>query len=144
MLQWISKLATEESTLNNDTFYLDIRIEANISYIFLHILQVRKIQSQVLTVQGEFKEARLLIEVAMKEQTEPSLRLLNDFSNPYPLNIYFSTEWFFALLSCLVDAVEGCIEREVIRIQSELKELLSTMQNELLYPILDVSRVNLV
>lgn len=64
--------------------------------------------------------------------------------NAKNVNIFFTSEWFFALMECLVDAVESANEREVIKIQSELKELLTPAQNEILVPILQASRVNFV
>jgi hypothetical protein len=65
----------------------------------------------------------------------------NDSRN---VNIFFTSEWFFALMECLVDAVESANEREVIKVQSELKDLLTPGQNEILVPILQASRVNFV
>lgn len=45
-MQWIVKLATEQSTLNNkDPFYIDQLIEAYITLIFVLILLVRAIIS---------------------------------------------------------------------------------------------------
>jgi hypothetical protein len=39
-LQWIIKWATEQSTLNSDTFYVDVKVEAMVSFILVLILQV--------------------------------------------------------------------------------------------------------
>lgn len=128
ILQWIIKLATEQSTLNSDSFYVDIKIEATVSFVLLLILQ------------GDFHQARLMTKHLQREHGEaPSL--MSDAKN---VNIFFTSEWFFALMECLVDAVESANEREVIKIQSELKELLKPIQNEILVPILQASRVNFV
>ena len=47
-------------------------------------------------------------------------------------------------MECLVDSVESANEREVIKIQSEMKQVLTPIQNEILIPILQSSKVNFV
>eukprot|EP01122_Echinamoeba_exundans_P017801 TRINITY_DN9758_c0_g1_i1.p1 TRINITY_DN9758_c0_g1~~TRINITY_DN9758_c0_g1_i1.p1 ORF type:complete len:316 (-),score=82.60 TRINITY_DN9758_c0_g1_i1:12-959(-) len=127
-LQWIIKLATEQSTLNSDTFYVDVKVEAMVSFIL------------VLILQGDFPQARLMTKHLQKEHGD----IPATSGTAKNVNIFFTSEWFFALMECLVDAVESANEREVIKIQSELKELLTPSQNEILVPILQASRVNFV
>lgn len=57
-LQWIIKLATEQSTLNSDTFYVDVKVEAMVSFILVLILQVRFLH-EVLFV--KFQELTLSV-----------------------------------------------------------------------------------
>lgn len=91
-------------------------------------------------MQGDFAQARLMTKHLQKEHGD----IPSTSPNSKNVNIFFTSEWFFALMECLVDAVESANEREVIKIQSEMKELLTPGQNEILVPILQASRVNFV
>jgi len=139
MLQLIIKLSTEQSTLNSDTFYTDIKIESLVSLCLLHILQ------------GDFEQARIGNRFlqkahggdpnAMNATSSGKLAKLIRGSAPVHADIFFTSAWFFEMVDALTDAVESKNEREVIQIQCELSAVLTDSQNQMLLgPVLDLSR----
>lgn len=139
MLQLIIKLSTEQSTLNADTFYIDIKIESLVSLCLLHILQ------------GDFKQARIGNRYLQKSHggdpnainatSSGKLAKLIRGTAPIHADIFFSSAWFFEMVDALVDAVEYKNEREVIQIQCELSTVLTDSQNQMILgPVLEIMR----
>lgn len=141
MLQLIIKLSTEQSTLNSDTFYLDIKIEALVSLCLLHLLQ------------GDFDQARVGNRYLQKAHggdpnvinstASGKLAKLMRGTAPIHADIFFSSAWFFEMVEALADAVEYKNEREVIQIQAELSSVLTDSQNQMILgPLLDLVRTS--
>lgn len=139
MLQLIIKLSTEQSTLNADTFYMDIKIESMVSLSLLHILQ------------GDFEQARIGTRflqkthggdpAAINTTTSGKLAKLIKGTAPIHADIFFSSAWFFEMMDALTDAVEAKSEREVIQIQCELSGVLTESQNQMILgPLLELAR----
>ncbi|XP_049849133.1 40-kDa huntingtin-associated protein-like [Schistocerca gregaria] len=137
LLQWIIKLAVEQSTLNEDVLCTDIKIECLISMILIAILQ------------KDYSQARLLNEHAQKEYYRTqNFEGIEEISRGYLgrrhgrthnagiLTLYndmhFMNQQFFDLIEYLIYAVEWSIEKEVIQVRDELCEVLTPIQKELL------------
>eukprot|EP01121_Diplochlamys_sp_Union-15-3_P001204 TRINITY_DN11067_c0_g1_i1.p1 TRINITY_DN11067_c0_g1~~TRINITY_DN11067_c0_g1_i1.p1 ORF type:complete len:310 (-),score=46.84 TRINITY_DN11067_c0_g1_i1:27-956(-) len=118
MLQWIIKLATEQSHLNNDAFYVDVKIAATVSHIFLLILQL------------DFQQSRIIIKHLQREHGH------GGNEGQYNPHIYATTEWFFVLLDATVDAYEAKDKETLIQIHSELHTTLLPEHNNLFLKLL--------
>lgn len=129
VLQWIIKIATEQATLHSDSFYIDINIESSVSHVLILILL------------NDFQQAKIMVSYLQKEYGEQDSKS-NVEEQPIFADLYFTKNIYFALLEQLVESVETYNECEVISIQSELKNILSSIQNELFLKILRITRVN--
>jgi tetratricopeptide (TPR) repeat protein len=124
--QWIIKLSTEQSHLNNnDPFYRNIKDEAMISLVLLLILSKDFTQASEMV-----KQMRREQNVSLKKVPE----LLSD------VKIYFTPEWVFSLLDTLIEAVENKEEKTVLLVHSELSKTLNPFQNEVFVGILESSK----
>lgn len=131
VLQWIIKISTEQATLHSDSFYIDINIESSVSHVLILILL------------GDFQQAKIVVNHLQKEYGEQNFKqTANVEDQPIFADLYFTKNLYFALLDQLVDSVESYNEREVISIQSELKNVLSSIQNELFLKVLRIARSN--
>jgi tetratricopeptide (TPR) repeat protein len=142
ILQMIIKLSTEQSTLNSDTFYTDIKIESLVSLCLLLILQ------------GDFEQARVNNRYLQKSHggdpnainstASGKLAKLIRGTSPIHADIFFSSAWFFEMMDALTDAVEFKNEREVLQIQCELSSVLTDSQNQMILgPVLELARTAL-
>lgn len=119
LLQWIIKISTEQATLNSDPFYLDIIIESSVSNVLLLILT------------GDYQQAKININHLQKEHGEKKTRYSSDDNSHIYADLYFTNDIYFVLLEALIESVENANESEIIKIQCELKNVLTPVQNEL-------------
>jgi len=121
-LQWIVKLATEEAHESNSQFFVDKKTEALVSLVL------------ILLLLHDTEQAKLTLKLLRREQGEQQT------TENFPLNIYGTHEWFFALLEEVVNAFEVNDEETLSTIHGELHETFTPIQNRVYLLVMEASR----
>eukprot|EP01126_Amoeba_proteus_P016472 TRINITY_DN1762_c0_g2_i1.p1 TRINITY_DN1762_c0_g2~~TRINITY_DN1762_c0_g2_i1.p1 ORF type:complete len:203 (-),score=43.45 TRINITY_DN1762_c0_g2_i1:91-699(-) len=116
-LQWIIKLSTEEGYETNSQFFLDKKIEALVSLIF------------VLLLSGDFAQSKLVLQLVKREHS------ISPTQNS--TQIYYTNEWFFLLLEEVISVFEEGEREELDRYHGELHTTLTPIQNRLYLLLMD-------
>jgi len=130
-LQMIIKLSTEEAHESNSLFFKDKKIDALVSSIMISLLL------------PDIEQAKLTLKLLRREEQTPSSTMVNpnlpnDFK--YPIDLYGTHEWFYCLLSEVIDAFEAGDEESLSSIHAELHETFTPIQNRLYLLVLEASR----
>jgi len=124
-LQMIIKLATEEAHESNCTFFKDKKIDALVSSIMISLLL------------PDIEQAKLTLKLLRREET---LSPQSPANEKYPLDLYGTHEWFYCLLSEVIEAFEAGDEESLSSMHAELHETFTPVQNRLYLLLLEASR----
>jgi tetratricopeptide (TPR) repeat protein len=123
-LQMILKLATEEAHESNSSFFKDKKTDALVSSIMISLLQ------------QDIEQAKLMLKLLRREETTRQ----SQSTDKYPIDLYGTHEWFYCLLTEVIDAFEAGDEESLSSMHAELHETFTPVQNRLYLLLLDASR----
>uniref|UniRef100_A0A6B2LB80 Uncharacterized protein n=1 Tax=Arcella intermedia TaxID=1963864 RepID=A0A6B2LB80_9EUKA len=121
-LQWIVKLATEQAHESTSQFFQDKKIEALVSLVL------------ILLLLHDIEQARLTLKLIRREQEGESK------TEKFPEDVYGSHEWFYLLLSEVVDAFASSDEESLSLMHGELHDTFSPLQNRIFLLVMETSR----
>jgi len=124
-LQWIIKLATEESHESTSQFFFDKKTEGLVSLVLL-LLLLRDVEQAKLTL-------KLL-------RRDHGAELSQNSADKLPLDIYGTHEWFFSLLEEVTISFEANDEESLATMHGELHETFTPIQNRIFLLVMEASR----